>query len=68
MPNAYTWTMFGLRIDASALASRRKRAVTTLSTLHVGSMTLSATGRPSHTSRARYTSPMPPRPSSRFTQ
>ncbi len=56
-------TMFGWFRPATALASRSKRARRSGSLATSGGNTLSATSRLSLVSSARYTSPMPPRPS-----
>src|ERR1035438_7513234 len=53
--------MFGCERLAAAWASRRKRSTNERSTESSGKSTLSATGRSSNWSRARYTSAMPPR-------
>jgi hypothetical protein len=53
---------FACSIDAAARASRRKRSRALSSSSSSGAMTFSATLRPSASSWARYTMPIPPRP------
>src|SRR5271163_5082289 len=55
--------MFGWFSEARTLASRSKRASRSGSRASASGKTLIATARSSFTSRARYTSPMPPAPS-----
>ena len=63
-PTSYTLQMCGSSRAAMARASRSKRARRSASALPAmcGATTLRATVRPRRTSRARYTSPMPPDP------
>ena len=65
---ACTGTMFGCENDAAVRVSCRNRARSPASPATVGGNTLSATSRSRPSSRARYTAPMPPRPSSRSTR
>ncbi len=65
-PQSNTLTMFGCCRLAAACASRRKRSTKPWSVARAGKSTLTATGRSSNWSRARYTSAMPPRPSRRW--
>src|SRR5262249_14076267 len=60
-------TMFGGESRPAVRASRRNRPLTPGSEARYGGSPLIATGRSSRTSRARYTTPIPPRPSSRCT-
>ena len=63
-PQANTRTIDGCVSRASVCASRRKRSRAAGSGTSSGRITLIATGRSSTTSRAAYTAPIPPRPSS----
>src|SRR5262245_51742105 len=59
--------MFGWESAATAFASRSKRVTRSRSVANTDGSTLIATSRSSRTSRARYTSPMPPAPRARTT-
>ena len=65
--NAYTVATDGCVMVAAARASRRRRSRCSGSVDTSGGNPLSATSRPRRRSRARYTTPMPPRPISRTT-
>jgi hypothetical protein len=63
-PTSYRVQMCGWLSAETILASVSKRALASGFTERSGDSTLIATSRPSRVSRARYTSPMPPAPSS----
>jgi hypothetical protein len=65
--NPWMAAMLGWFSEARTRASRSKRTVRSGSAANMSGRTLSATSRPSDTSRARYTSPIPPAPSSEKT-
>ena len=65
-PVSYTATIDGLFSDAADCASRRKRAWKVWSLARSVRRVLMATTRSSRMSRARYTSAMPPRPTTPF--
>jgi hypothetical protein len=60
-PNAWIGTMCGSRNRAAACASRRKRSRNSWSAARWAGNTFNATTRSSRVSKARSTSPMPPR-------
>ena len=61
---AWIGITFGCSTAAAARASRRKRARIAGSSTRSGEITFNATSRSSSSSRAQYTTPIPPRPSS----
>src|SRR3954471_6441633 len=61
-------TIYGCESRAAVRASRRKRSRNGACAASSGGKSLMATGRSRRTSRARYTTPMPPRPSSRSSE
>ena len=67
LPNSNTCTSPGWPIKFTERASLKKRAIASGSLAYWGSSTLMATCRPSFSSAASYTSPMPPLPSTRKT-
>ncbi len=66
-PRSMMLTMLGCERLASAEASFSKRATKSSLLARCRARTFTATSRPSESWRARYTSPMPPRPSVRRT-
>ena len=64
--SAITRTMWGLATRAIARASVRKRRTNAASVAIPAEIDLSATGIPRAVSSARYTTPIPPRPSTRW--
>ena len=61
-PVSWIVTMFGWRRAAAFRASRRKRSTNASSSANAGRSTLTATSRANISSRARYTTAMPPWP------